>query len=524
MSRPTRSDHRSEAGEADPGRLLPDLRAVRKPAGIAVLVVSLAYLGFWVLKEAMSPSLRIWSTNIQLTFEGADRNRYPDGTTFVVQDLVTPRLLRSVYEINRIADHGVLAKDFVQSLNVRRWSPDYEIIVEKYNRLLSQKKLTPAQIEILHKEMREELGQSSSRSVILSFLPPRHVRLPEGLVEKILLDIPRLWSETAVNERDVLKLDVPVYSEALFDEERFRNLDVLFQLDLMREYLDRFADSIREMLNLPNAKTVRDRESGLTLLDVNEAIYKIRGYDIKRLSAKVINLGISEDIVELRRQLERRIHTRREQARFAQALAKSTREALLIYLRDSGRVLEGAAPSAEPGVAAPDIVQLGVNRAFMDKLTELIEKSRDMEFRQDLTDRMLARDQRATDLARDVAVLEDQLLSIGVLSDAQEDSTEHHFETTKREIRSILGTLRAYATSVRNIHDLLSRENLGHAGTLYTIDGKQGLSVSGGIPWKRALAIWGLLAGGAAGLVVLLALWFRRGDEVEPSSTDTPAA
>ncbi|WIO75379.1 hypothetical protein QP938_05590 [Porticoccaceae bacterium LTM1] len=493
--------------EIDLKSLLRNMWAVRGPVILAVIIVTLGYWGFWAANQLLAPSPSTYSRVIQFTFEGAEKGEYPNETPFRIADVVSPAVLAQVYEINQLSELGISQANFVQSFNIQPYAPDYNIIVAKYESAMSRKNITGEEINALQANMKSELEQAQGRSALISFKPIKKIRLNENVIDKVLLDVPRLWAEKAINSDGVTNLDVTIYSSKMFDDQRFESLDYMIAMDLVQDNVRLIKSNIEKLLERPNGAVVKDDQSSFGLPDLEKAIDDVVTYDLQQLITPIQDLGVTKnaEIVKLYYQGEMRKVEQERQFELDQA--ELIRETLSQY----GQNLAGDRSAGGSGAVAGS-PQLGDE--FLDRVIDLTQKGADMEYRQSLTDKILEHRQNAAELKYK---LEQMQVVLNAVSSKQEksESEERYIELLEKSFPAILGKLRDYVDITNRIYLKLGKENYGYSGMLYKVGGSDELKIKGAAVSKREILIFVLLmfvAFFGTLVTAMMIRWLKRAD------------
>lgn len=494
--------------EIDLRQLFLNMWAVRHYVVLAVLVVSLCYWGLWAVKQLLSPTSLSYSRVVQFTFKGAEQAQYPNGTPFRIADVVAPSVLGEAYDINGLGEQEVPEAAFVQSFNIQPYAPDYNLIVEKYQAAMKRKGITGEEITELQAKMKSELTQASARSALISFKAAKGVALSEEIVNKVLLDVPRLWAEKAITKDGVLDLDLTLYSSKMFDRDRFDSLDYMIAIDLVQDNVRLIQQNIKVLTGQPNGKLVRDEETGYRLPDLEKSISDVVAFDLQQLITPIQDLGVTKDQSVVRLYYQYKIKELEREKAFELSQAELIRQALDEYARSvSGR--GGNANTATAGVA-----QLGDE--FLDRVIDLTQKGGDLEYRQSLTNKMLVHNGRAAEIDYEISEMNAVVEGLSGRGEQSEDQ-QRYVALLERSFPAILDKLQGYVEVTNRLYSKLSRENIGYSGMLYKVGGSSQLMVAGSALSKRDLLIFALLffmALFGTMVVAMMIRWLKGGSRV----------
>ena len=459
----------SPSDETDLYQLILKVWAVRVPVVIAFLLVNFAYWGFWAFQKANSPNFDTYSRIIQLTFKGIASQKYPNGSPFRLADIVGPSILSLVYDTNKLKEHGISETDFVQGFNIQSYTPDYNLIVKRYESALNAKRITSEQITSLQEKLKAELAQASLSSARITFTLGHKDSLPKDLINKVLLDVPRLWAEKSITANGVIKLDVPIYSNKIFDIERLESMDYLVSLDLLEDNAKLMLKNIEQLMNQPNGLTIRDQESGYNLLDLRKAINDILDYDLQALLPPILDLGITKHPESLLLYYQHKIRHLRQQ-----------KEYMLKRADIVSNTFDQYADAADAYQLDKDhiINNIPVQQESGSNILLLNQDGRDLNYRQKLSNEILVFRHNAAKM--DLKIKSSQQILDAIQNNTTSDGEfkNHHLDLLSNSFPMIIEKLQGYVEIINRISSLLSKENLGYSGILYKTVGAGKLKVA----------------------------------------------
>lgn len=473
-----RSYDSQQTDEIDLRQLLLKIWAVRVPVVVTLMLVTCVYWGFWAIKKFNAPNTYTYSRIIQFTFKGIENQEYPNGSPYRLADVMAPSILSLAYNINDLDEYNIAESDFVQRFNIQPYAPDYNLIVKRYDKVLSNKRIKPEQIDTLQKRLQAELAQASIGSAQISFTPRQKRPLPKTLIDKILLDIPRLWAERAIETHGVAELDVPIYSNKIFNINRFESLDYLVSLGLLRDNIKLVLENIQLLLELPNGNTVKDLETGYTLPDLKKSITDIVSYDLQALLAPVLDLGITKNTDAVLLHYQYKVRKLTQQRDFLDEQAEIISTSLDQYSRvvyGEHQDNSGNPPTGQH--ASSTVPQLGDD--FIDRIITMADQGKDLEYRQKLSDQILELRHQAASINFQIKL--DQTILNSIKDRTEEDAVEfkqHYLDLLQKSFPVIIAQLQDYVAITNRIAGLLSKENLGYSGALYRPGGSSTLTVS----------------------------------------------
>ncbi|QLF94488.1 hypothetical protein HW090_15315 [Pseudomonas sp. ABC1] len=455
-----------ENDEIDLGQLMMNIWATRGRVALSLLAVTAIFCVYLAVSYFTSPKPTRYSYVFDLAFEGLQNGKFPNGSRFLLSDVISPTVLNRVYRSNELEGYDLPVDDFRRSVNIQPYAPDYLLIKERYERQLADKKLGASDIAELQRQMNADLKAASSGSFRITLQLPDGKTLPDTVASKVLMDIGSVWGKRAIDELGVLKPSLPVYSERIFDQERFENIDYLMSMDLLLNSIELVRGNISALKKEPNATNLVDEETGFTLADLDKAIQDVADYDIRQIVDPIRQLGISRNKQVVTLHYTRRLEDLRDEKRILLERAKAIRS----VLRDYSREIQSDGSSAVASNQNNLVPQLG--DAFLDRLLEVSRQGSDLEFRQKLMAEVLEFENKAIDKERAIADIEKTLLALeGGRGDAQE-LRDIYLKEVAEVLPKVLDTLRGYTQVVVRLYEKQGRQVAGNTSQL--LDGVGG--------------------------------------------------
>lgn len=452
--------------EIDLGELMLRIWATRVIVVKAVLVVLALFVCYIGASYLLSSKTVRYSQVFDLTFEGLRSGEFPNGSPFLISDITSPTVLNRVYRQNGLEDLGLDLDEFRRSVNIQSYAPNYALIRAKYDRLLADKKLTPSDIADLQKQMIAELDAARSGSVIISMLLPQSRSLTDDVAQKVLLDIPKTWASRAIVEQGVLKPNLPVYSERIFDKQRFENLDYLLGMDLLLENIRQIRGNIASLKTEPNASTLVDDESGFTLVDLDKAIQDVAEYDIRQIIDPIKELGISRSPEVVQLYYTRRLSDLQQEQALWRERAQTIRNVLNVYSREAS-----TAPTVAGAPAAQNNLVPQLGDAFLDRLLEVSRQGSDLDFRQKMTEEVLNHENKAIDLEQQINDIRRVLTTMKEVRGSDEKLRGIYVSVVEEQLPKVLDSLREYTRIMVRMYEKQGRQSSGNISQLVEAQG-----------------------------------------------------
>lgn len=440
--------------EIDLGELISNIWNTKWRVIISMTLVAALYVAFLAFSFLTSAQTTRYAQVFDLTFDGLSDGQFPDGSPFVMSDIIGPTVVSRVYRHNDIGAYGLSLDEFRRALSIESWSPDYFLIRARYEKKLGNDDLSAGEIANLQDAMQQEMSVTQSGSVRLS-LEPINQDLPAHVAQNLLLDITDVWAQRAIEERGVLRLNLPIYSARIFDEKRFEDLDYLIGIELLLDNIELIQGNVAALQKQPNAANVTDTKSGFNLEDLDKAIRDVAEYDLRQLVDPVQELGLTRNADVVRLFYNRQLQELRLKKRFQEERARVTQNTMMAYSSENA--------NRQPGTAAegtPMSPQLG--DAFLDRLIEISRQGGAQEFRQTLTKEILKYRNQALETERRINEIQLTLDSIENAQNSEKGSLRAAYaEEVQETLPRILTTLREYTEIIGRLHERLGRQASG---------------------------------------------------------------
>ena len=459
-------------------------RDIARTKNWLILVVFVSSILFWLLAviwNVSKPSVHSYELRLDFTFGGASEQEYPDGTPFSIGDLISPFVLTSVYENNGLQAY-ISRSDFVDGFFVAPYTPDQDLIIEKYKRQLSRTTITPAEIGILQDQMKLELNKASATSALLGFASIKVPDVPGALLRKAIRDVPLTWSDHMINSIGVLEYETEIYTSRVLDKAIFDKSDYLIAFEMVLDRISLLEKNVVALQELPNGVKVVDDVSGVSLPDLQRAISDVKLYRVAPLINPVRSLGLAKDPEIVRLYFENTLIDLQREIKVLREKKTNVFEAINSYSLQKGESSHSGEGQAGSRVSPQ------LSGEFLDRIVALTNSGADLEYRQDLNKTLL-------EISDDVAVSDSEVQRITRIlqsMDGQNSKTqilrENYSSRVDAEMPDVLDQMEVFFEISIRMHDKLSRENLGSGGLLYKLaDGVLTRKVEGNILSKSNL-------------------------------------
>lgn len=459
MNEPKQSaNHQVADDEIDIGQLFSNIWRTKWRVLISLVLATAVYGFIYSLSTLRAVPAQEFSQVYELKFSGLRDGRFPDGSPFVLSDVIGPTVLSRAFDQSPLADYGLTLAELRAAISVEPYSNQYFLIRERYQRQMSSN-LSAAELGQLQERMATELqtAQSGAFKISLQFAPG--VELPAMVASQLMNTVVDEWASRMISELGVLRLSTPIYSERIFDEQRFANLDYLIGIELLIDNIRLINGNVESLKQQPNAASIQDPETGYTLEDLSKAIKDVEQYDLRQLIDPVRELGLTrnDDTVRLfynrqMRDLELEKRNYRERARVIKDILST----------DSLEAMASDPSGMGSSLSSP---QLG--DAFLDRLVDIARQGDAQAFRQEMLRQVLTNENRALDIAQRMAEIQVTLDALDRVNDPDSVRLRAIYaEEVEQVMPQVLATLRDYTRVIGRIHAQLGRQAVGNIGRL----------------------------------------------------------
>ena len=481
--------------EIDLIELFTTIWRTRYVALAAVLAVSVMYFSFVLLKSVMLPGQVTYGSVIKLTFTGVQQGQYPNGSRFSYQDLIAPNIVTAIHEQHNLDQLAIDLDEFKSMLLVEPYSPQYSLIVNKYQKLMGQRGLSVEKIEALQEKLRLELDQSMYGSAIISLRAPAGT-FSEEQVKAILTDIPKHWAKTAIIDKGVQQLNLNLASAKSLNDELFQQIDYMVLGDILNDKVQQIENNIETLSAVNGAATITDPVSGLTLADLTGALSDLRVYVIDELMSPIRSLGLSRNKELSIYYFEDKKKNYNRDLALSENQAGLVREAFILYQSATNQTPVVQSAQSIQGIAGTStMAQMSADA--IDKISNMAGQVKAEEYRQALNKQWLTLNLRAAETRARIRQVDELIMALkGTEHTPVENSLkEKHLARAKSMLPIILNQLRSFFDISQRIYVQLSVETTGTTGQLYQPVNNHLLVTRPPGLTKESLLIWvGLVA------------------------------
>ena len=452
----------------------------------------------FLLKGPGISSVDSYNVDVRFTFAGSANGEYPNGTPFRLNDLLAPSVVELVYKANpQFADASISVEELTSNLTVTPLTPNRDFIDAKYKTQLANSKLSATEIDELNARFTAELAADTGRYVRISYTASALSGVSPATVTKALVDVPRLWAESAINGKGVLDLQVVVPPRV--DNYILDNSEFVVIAEYLRGYAQKLSAAASLVNRDPVAALLADPSSGLDSGDVLNQLSDLSSYHLNVLTRIFAIEPVSRSKNDANLYLQSRI------AEVDETLGELDRKARIVsevyedYVRSSGQNLSNQLSDNQGGSTYSP--QYG--DGFLTKLMTIGDELSDAKFKQDLLNRRIEFNLDAQDLKTERNRLADALNALnaldplgGVGASNESPSSDSAQAIVLKEADYIVTRLNELSDNLLGI--VTARESilLGNTGALYE------LSKS---PSKTSTLVPNIISGAKFSLIGLIA-------------------
>ena len=441
--------------------VLPILQTLWSYRRVILVGVAAALVVFVVVVIAMYarlPRETLSTIGFRVTFEGAERDQYPNGTKFSSAEIVSSPVLEEVFRRNELQRYAPF-QDFKGSIFILQANRELEMLTYEYQGKLADNRLTPVDRARIEEEFRTKRESIKSPVYSLNFRrSERLVKLPANIVAKLLQDTLSIWAQQAAERKGATRYNIAILSKNSLKLDD--SADYVIAVDMLRNTLERVLKSIEEIAKVPGAEAVRLGDEQLSLADARARAEDLIRFGVDPLLGVIRASGLSRatarpDVYFADRLFD--VQLRREEVRLRMT---SLQQALGAYQQKTAPSAPGA-PEPSTGGVTPQ-----VSESFIDKLVQLSTQSNDVEYRQDLTNRIILDGAVLADLNRQADYYDSMRKAFSTARQSQNGPLEAQVTSRTKELQ--VEVFKAMER-VEALYKVISQQNLNPDAVVYSI-------------------------------------------------------
>ena len=454
---------------------------------LSMLFVTVIFGSIKAIQLSFTVTESVYSKPIRLTFPNANKLLFPSGAKFAYSDIVAPAVVQVAYERNKLSDFGFTVSDLQAALSAYPYAPTYPLVIKRYERLMSDKKLTVDQLNEMQKQMDKEIEQITSGEALVT-LRLEQKELPKDVVEKVLNDIPAIWAERAMKEKGVLTINTELASVNSLNPELITNAYGVELGDLLSDKLSLLKKNIVALSSYQGAQSVVDPKTGMRLMDLSFAIDDFGTFVVGSLISPLRQLGLSKDVKLSIYYYEDKTNKLKILIASQKAEAEAIKEAYDSYVQYERKNNETGKDGQVNNSVSPQL-----STDMLDKLVSLSGDSAREKYKQVLNEKRFA-------LTKGIAETESKLADAQLVLSALQRfvaaggklsfSDEQYLAKAKAELPAIISKLKDFYGVSERIYSQLSIESVGIRDQLYIPITNTILSKKIFLDVKETIIIW----------------------------------
>jgi len=419
------------------------------------------------------------SLEFKLEFEGVDENEYPNGLSFSTADILSTPILSQVFKENDL-EQFIDFHEFKTSLTIYQTNDELKLLEFEYAERLRQENLSLEERDRLETEFLDRKKTAMAPFYTLSFgFSERLSSFPQPLVAKVLNDILRVWANHADRVKGVNKYRHSLVSRNILSEKDLEKGDYFIASDMLRTAIKRIREDIDLLQKIPGAEAFKIGENGISLKDLQFRIEDVQQFKLNPLLGHIRESGASKNPVESLSYLRNRLfelNLREQKASANVAIYENSFNQYNQRPRSGLPNLGGdvvSTPSLNqgiPGNVPAMIPQFGAS--FLDSLIEMARENSDMNFRQQILEKVIQTGLDKVDIMFDLRYYKDLYDRI-----TSTDDNKHQLDANDKEFaeRIYLMHQEIYSTLMRTIDEVnaiymdLSKYNLNPESILFKV-------------------------------------------------------
>ncbi|MFZ4465588.1 MAG: hypothetical protein ACOYO7_00850, partial [Phycisphaerales bacterium] len=429
------------------------------------VAVGLLAAGAFLAGRALPPVDVVTTMDLTPTFPGAREGRYPNKAPYSPQDIVANAVVEPIWRSQGLEDSVPLAQ-VCRNLQVVSGGREVDQVRTEYVQKLSNSKLTAAERGALEAEFAAKMKAMNSASLTISLSGLDGMLSPDQMT-RLLAAIPVEWARaTDAMGGNAYDYPIPLGSELRASGKSLAAGGAasvaVVHAERLKEFTDALQKSIDALALLPGSAGVKDA-TGASVVDLSQELTSARRnlvipayLDTLAQARKNDPSGYTAIRSTRQKLLESELESAKERARVL-------REAFTAYAdetRMTRRTIDARADDpSRAGVLA------NVDGTFIDRVIEQAVKSRDVEYRRELTDRSV---QAELDVVNKSAESQfEAWLEETVQARTLDASTAAQ---TSERLQTLTDQLAGYSERARAIMVALAARNLNPASAMFRID------------------------------------------------------
>jgi hypothetical protein len=455
----------ADDGAGEPIDVIGFVQRHRRGFVAVTAITGLLAAGAFFAARALPPVDVVATMDLTPTFPGAREGRYPNKAPYSPQDIVANAIVEPIWRSQGLEGSVPLAQ-LCRNLQIVQGGREVEQVRTEYVQKLSNAKLTAAERGALEAEFASRMKAMNAASLTISLSGMDGAMSPAQMA-RLLAAIPVEWaSATDAVGGTAYDYPLPLGSELRASGATLRTggsaSESVVHAERLKDFTDVLQMSVDAMARLPGSAGVKDA-TGATVIDLGQQLTSARRNLVIPAYLDALAQARTRDPAGYEAIRSTRQKLLQSELEGAKERARVLREAFNAYADETRLARRGAdTRSDEPGREG---LMANVDGTFIDRVIEQAVKSRDVEYRRELTDRSVEAElevvERSTQ-AQFEAWLEQALQARTVDPKAVAQTAER--------LAGLTDQLATFADRARSIMQSLSARNLNPASAMFRID------------------------------------------------------
>jgi hypothetical protein len=433
---------------------------------LSTIIAALLTVGAYAITQALPGSV-VASYQVTLAFKGAAQGLYPNKAPFSPQDLIGTNVLEPVWTAQGLKERIDLA-DLARAVTISRSSRDLSLLQSEYDQKLANTKLTAAERQVLEGEFRSKLDALAKSGFTITCAASQ---LSAGEAERLVLAIPAEWARLS-EAGSVTAYGFPLpqtrelrESAANLSKSSTDAADSILHAELLRDFVEGVERTISAMMAVQGTELAMST-TGETLVDLRQRVLALQRNLI--MPAYIDTMAAAQEASPTeylaitgvrRRMLDSTLETGKKRSE----VLHEALDRVSLEQREARTVQKPGYPETGSGVIA------NVDGTFIDRVVEQAVRSRDVEYRRELSDRCVDVDLEVVDQQARVN-FETWLSETIAQRGTSTRGTPTDAAATTERLVSLSNQIADLADRTREIFVTVSKRNLNPASVLYKGD------------------------------------------------------
>jgi hypothetical protein len=443
----------------------------RIPLVTTIVLVVLAIVALVALRASFPPT-RVYLSQFHFTFPSAESGRYPNNTSFTINEILDPAILDVVYEQLELGKYDVDRNLFYGSFSIRPFVPAESEISERFRQQLADRRLSIIERERIEQQLKTQIAQASRGAAELTYLPPRRPVIPVSVGRAIVHKVPLVWSQLAIEKKGVLR--IPGFSAAtnVIAPDAVDRQPLPLAIVSLVEAGDRLDERLTDLMKTSGILTVLDSVSGKSIRDLERDIRDLQLFHINPLRAQLVQYRFDDGGSALQQIVDRRINDLDVRtaaiAKQGEAVGDSIAQFVQATAGLRGRSVERR--PTEGGAASGGTTIPQVGETFIDRIIELTRRDREAEqgtYIIERTQKQFELNQQAIALRSEQSRWKDLLSELRSDKAARTELDDGTRARMARELRYVTAEVNANWAALSRMEDEFSAKRTGRTAEIY---------------------------------------------------------